>query len=105
MRYAQHEVAVACGILPTGSAVSVRVLDINNDILLPTSIAVAQESPVMPGLYRFALTNITTPIVGFLQVVVEFRVIATGERDYAKLLLRGWVDDVTRTRRLVGALL
>lgn len=105
MRYAQHEVAVACGVLPTGSAVSVRVLDINNDVLLPTSTGVAVESPVMPGLYRFALSNITVPITGFLQVVVEFRVVATGERDYAKILLRGWVDDVTRTRRIVGALL
>lgn len=105
MRYEQREIAVACGVLPTGSAVTVRVLDLNNDVILATSISTAVESPLMPGLYRFVLSNITTPITGFLQVVVEFKVIATGERDYAKILLRGYVDDVTKTRRLVGSLL
>jgi hypothetical protein len=102
MRYAQFENPIAAGVLPTGRAVTVRVLNQDSNTLLTLSSNVATESQ-LPGVYNFPLSNITTPILGFAQIVVEFS--AGDKQDYCKLVVRGYVDDVTRTRKLVGALL
>ena len=59
----------------------------------------------MGGVYTFSLANIQDPISGFTQVVVEFNDTTTGDKDYAKLVLRGYVDDVRRTKILVAATL
>jgi hypothetical protein len=103
MRYAQFENPIAAGVLPTGRAVTVRVLSQESNTVLTLASNVAIES-VLGGVYQFALSNISTSILGFAQLVVEFKA-NTGETDYCKIVVRGYVDEVTRTRKLVGALL
>ena len=103
MRYAQFENPIAAGVLPPGGVVTVRVLSQESNTLLALSSNVAVES-VISGVYQFALSNISTSILGFAQLVVEFKSSA-GATDYCKIVVRGYVDEVTRTRKLVGALL
>lgn len=106
MRYTEFESPVAVGILPTGlGPVEVRILNLETGALLGLSSNIANESTSMPGVWVFPLSAITDPIMGFTQVVVEFILTGTGEKDYAKLILRGYVDEVRRTRVLVAATL
>jgi hypothetical protein len=106
MRYTEYESPIAVGILPTGQGgVEVRILNLETGALLNLASSIAQESPAMAGVWVFPLVSITDPILGFTQVVVEFTLTATGQKDYSKLVLRGYVDEVRRTRVLVAATL
>lgn len=104
MRYDQFENPIAAGVLPSGGAVTVRVLSQDSNTFLTLSSNIATES-VMPGVYQFALSNISTPILGFSQLVVEFRHSDGSSKDYCKIVVRGYVDEVKKIRKLVGALL
>lgn len=105
MRYTEYENPIAAGVIPNGNPVSVRVLNLETGALFPLTSGAATPSPAMPGVYTFSLANIDAPIEGYTQVVIEFNDDVTGDKDYAKLVLRGYVDDVRRTRILVAATL
>ena len=103
MRYSDFENPTAVGILPTGlGPVGVEILCIETGTLLALSDDRAQESAVMPGVWQFPFTNIVDPILGFTQVVVKFTLLSTGDVDYSKLVLKGYVDDVRKTKILVA---
>lgn len=103
MRYAEFENPTAVGILSTGlGPVEVEILHIETNTLLALSDNSAQESLVMPGVWLFPFANIVDPIVGFTQVVVKFKLLSTGDTDYSKLVLKGYVDDVRKTKILVA---
>ena len=105
MRYTVVENPVAVGILKPGATVSVKILSLETGALLSLAATTAPESPAMGGVYTFSLANIQDAIDGFTQVVVEFTDTVTGDKDYSKLILRGYVDDVRRTKILVAATL
>lgn len=104
MRYTQYENPIAAAILPAAGAVTVQVLQQDTNQLLALSTANAVES-VIPGIYQFNLSNITTPITDFTQIIVVFSHALSGQHDYAKLIVRGYVDEISKIRKLVGALL
>lgn len=104
MRYASYESPIAAAVLPTAGSVIVRVLRQDTNVLLALASNVAVES-ALAGLWQFPLDQITTPIVDFAQVVVEFTHTPSGAKDYAKLVVRGVIDEITLTRKLLGAVL
>lgn len=103
MRYAQYENPIAAAVLPAAGSVTVQVLRQDTNTVLALSSNVAVESAI-PGIYQFPLSNITTPITGFAQLVVVFSH-NSGGQDYAKLVVRGVVDEITKIRKLLGAVL
>jgi len=108
MRYARHEAPIAAAVLPAGGVVTVQVLAQETGTLLSISNNHATQTPMLLGggraVWQWSLANIATPIDGMLQIVVGF-VHSSGDDDVSKLVVRGYVDDVTKTRKLVTALL
>lgn len=108
MRYAKHEAPIAAAVLPAGGTVTVQVLAQETGTLLPLSSALATQTPMLLGggraVWQWSLANISVPIDGMLQLVIGF-VHSSGDDDVSKLVVRGYVDEVTRTRKLVTTLL
>lgn len=104
MRYAKNETAIAPAVLPPGGTVTVRALHQDSNTLLALSTDQAVET-VLPGVWQFPLSNITTQISGFAQLVFEFTHSPSGQKDYVKMAVRGVYDEITKTRKLVAALL
>lgn len=103
MRYSGSETPIVPAVLPAGGAVTVQVIHQETNTLLALTTPAAQATPV-PGVYQFSLANISTPILGLAQLVIVFTH-ESGQQDYVKVAVRGVMDDIRKTRRLVGALL
>ncbi len=103
MRYAASETPIVAAVLPAGGAVTVQILHQEANTLLSLTTHAAQVTP-LPGLYQFSLGNIVDGITGLAQLVVVFTH-ETGKQDFVKVVVRGVYDEISKTRRLVGALL
>lgn len=104
MRYAQYENPIAAAVLPAGGTVSVQVLHQDSNTFLTLSSANAVPTAIA-GVWQFPLSNITTTINGFAQLVVVFSHTPSGNRDFVKIVVRGVIDEITKTRKLLGAVL
>jgi hypothetical protein len=103
MRYDGHETVIVGAEFPPGlGAVEVQILNMETMTLLALSDNTAQECLLDPGLYTFSLANVVDPIIGFTQAIVRFRVLSTGDVYRNKVVLRGYVDEVRKTKALVA---
>jgi hypothetical protein len=111
MRYAGWETPIAVAVLPAAGVVRVQVLEQLSNSLLALATDLATLTPIAPnpkdgmGLWQWPLTNIADAIVGFAQLVIVFHHEESGARDFCKMVVRGVIDDITKTRRLVATLL
>jgi hypothetical protein len=108
MRYAKGEIPVAVGSLPATGTVTVQVCELVSNTMLNVTTDLAVQTPVTPDLngrvyWAWPLTNIADPITGFAQLLIVFTNSDTGERDEAKILVRGIYDKVSRIQSLVAA--
>lgn len=103
MRYTGIENPIVAAVLPAGGTCTVEVLRQDTNALLLLTSVFAAESAV-PGLWQFNLANIVTDIDGFAQLIIVFTH-SGGEKDYAKVVVRGYVDEISKIRKLVSATL
>jgi hypothetical protein len=106
MRYSDRETPIVAAELPTGLG-PVEVLIINLETMTEVAVSDNQavECPLDPGLFVFSLANVVDPIIGFTQAIIRFRVIATGDTYRNKIVMRGYVDDVRKTKILVATMI
>lgn len=99
MRYATPEPPIVPAILPTGGSVTVQVLHQEANAVLALASNAAVES-ALPGVWQFSLSSITSPPVDFAQLVIVFTH-SSGEKDYAKVAVKGVLDEIVNIVRLV----
>jgi hypothetical protein len=99
MRYASTEPPIVPAILPTGGSVTVQVFHQDANALLTLSTSAAVETAV-PGLWQFSLSNVTNPPAGYAQLVVIFSH-SSGAKDFAKIVVRGVLDDTKKIIQLI----
>lgn len=102
MRYSGVEPPIAVAVLPTGGTVTVQVLHLETNALLTLDNANATESPVA-GLWTYPLSNVNEAAIpdGFAQLVIAFTH-SGGTKDYAKMIVHGYPDDVRKIRKMVA---
>ena len=109
MRYAKNEFAFAPAVLPEGGTVNVTVWNQNASALVLLSNSSASQT-LLPVdgegqvIWEWSLENIQNPIDGMAQLIIQFDH-STGVTDRVKLVVRGYVDNVTKTYKLTSALL
>ena len=59
MRYKTNEDIILTAILPIGVDVTIRILDLVNDVIVILDTNVCTESVFMPGVYTWDTDNIT----------------------------------------------
>lgn len=90
MRYKLNEDVTLIGSLPSSSTVTVRLVNMDNDTLVALTTDVCVESVVVPGVYRWNTSNISTPLEGYINCYYEMTDginIVSG-----KLVYGGYVD-------------
>lgn len=102
MRYAQYENPIAVGVLPSTGSVTVEVLHLETGSVLPVATNQASLAAVA-GVWTWPLSNINTVLEGYAQLVVKFTH-SSGQYDYSKFVVRGVLDEISATRRLVATL-
>ena len=95
MRYAEAQFAEephAVGIFETGDTVTVEVIDASADTLFALSSNVATELTNMAGVFTWPFSNLTSPPVGFTEVVVRMTN-ANGRQHLSKMVIGGFPSD------------
>lgn len=105
MRYSGVEPPIAVAVLPHGGSVTVQVLHLEANVLLTLDVADAVESPIN-GLWTYPLSNVNPAAVpdGFAQLVIAFTH-SGGSQDFAKMIVHGYPDEVTRIRKMVATVI
>ena len=108
MRYDKSEAPIPAGVLPAG-IVTCEVLDQTSNTLLGLTSNVATQTALSSvggkRVFQFPLSNLSTPITGFSQLLVQFKHEDNQHGDICKVMVRGYVDKATSTLKLVGTLL
>jgi len=100
-QYGEH--AVAIGIFMPGDSVTIQVLDLATDALVPLDSAVCSESVLIPGFFRWSAANVTPPYpTGFHQCLYVMTN-AAGRTHAGKLVIGGYPSDSAK-RRFQGAI-
>lgn len=96
MRYAVDEENIIVGILPTGNAVTIEVLDLVADTLVPLTSNVCIESNIINGVYRWSTNNITNSgdYLNNYVVLLAKMTSSDGSIDYSKFIYGGFVDTI-----------
>ncbi len=90
MRYTRLESTKVVGVFPTGSVVTVLVLNTEIDQLVPVSSNVCSESDKVDGVFYWDTTNILTPFTTPTGVMIIME--SGSHRVFVKVLLG---DDTT----------
>jgi hypothetical protein len=106
MRYSDRETPIVAAEFTAGvGIVAVQITNLEDDTVIAVTDNQARESLVDPGLYTFSLANVVDPILGFTQAIIKFTAVSTGEIYRNKVVLRGYVDDVRKTKQIVATMI
>ncbi len=95
MRYAEPvygEEPIAIGIFSAGDTVTIKILDMETDALIPLTASGCTESAVVSGFFTFPTSGIVTPLSGFRQVYYVMEN-AAGRQHPGKLVIGGYPSD------------
>ena len=90
MRYKTNENIPLTGLLPVGSTVTIRILNLSTDTLVPVDSNVCVESLVIPGVFVWNTLNITGTIDSYTSMYYEMTngvVVVSG-----KFVYGGYID-------------
>jgi hypothetical protein len=71
VRYKLTEEVTLAGKLPAGTTVTIKVLDLETDTLVPLAVDLCVESAIIPGLYRWDTTNFSSDIATYKNFYYE----------------------------------
>jgi len=94
MRYALGENSVLVGQFDTGNTVTIKLLVLDNDLLLTLNSNSCLESTKIPGIFMWNTSNISTTnnLSGYTNVLYEM-VSNTGKKYYGKIVYAGYVEN------------
>ena len=90
MRYKTSENVTVGALLPIGSTVTIRLLNLTTDTLVGIASDVCAESLIIPGVFRWSTTNIVDVVTQYTTLYYEMtdgNVVVGG-----KLVYGGYVD-------------
>jgi len=95
-QYGEH--AIAIGVFTPGDAVTIQLLDLATDALVPLDSAVCSESAQIPGFFYWSAANVTPPYpTGFHQCLYVMTN-AAGRTHAGKLVIGGYPSDSAKRR-------
>lgn len=100
-RYGEH--AICAGKFDPGDTVTIQLLDLATDTLVPLDLALCTESAQFPGLFVWNASNITLPYpTGVHQLMYRMQNVA-GREHLGKPVIGGYPSDSAK-RRFQGAI-
>ena len=94
MRYSTGESTILAGILPTGETVSIKVVEMKTDTLIPLANDACAESTNAQGVYLWDTTNITQTFTQRTDLMYVMTAQPSGKTFYGKFVVGGIYDDL-----------
>lgn len=93
MRYSNDEDAILVGIFKPNQNVKIKVLNLQNDLVITLKTDTCLESASIPGVYRWSTTSISDDRLtsGFYNLFYEMTG-DNGVKFYGKFIYGGYVD-------------
>jgi hypothetical protein len=99
MRYSVTENTYLVGQFLPGRTVTIKVLNLSNDVLLSIRTDVCVESKAIPGIYIWSTGNITTPITTMTSLIYVMTSKEDGRTYIGKLVYGGLIEELNEINK------